>query len=778
MTDTPDFDNMTPEQIMAWMETLAKRQGAEQGFTTSADMEIAEVDESQVDASVLEQEYIPYGWKKEDWHAHLEKERAAKASAAPPPTPPAPVVPPPAPEPSAPAPVASGTLDVDNMTPEQLMAWMESLAKRQGAEQGFTTSADMEIAEVDASQVDASILEQEYVPYGWKKEDWHAHLEKERAAKAQSQLKPPAVVSDDDAQEETLDLGDVLAAPSLDDLFSSAPVSAEEFETFALEEEDTVPAVATDPLSWLSSLAGEDESQALDLGNLGDELEQFGGAVASEDPLGWLAGLAVADDAPPPDLSLAVGGLGDFGAPSADPIGGADPLAWLETLASEEGADPAQLMTRADVPLPPAPASTNDAPGYQPYSFEEASDPLQVMETLNAGKDVAPEDIANFFDQMFKRAEEIDDDDLALSDDDLPPVEAEIPDWLREGMMQATEETPAVVATSEAQLLADLGFDGDDEPAFEGEGLDFTLDTADDALPVANAIPDWLTSDDEGDTQGMSDIFVEDEPAPASAPAPKIDLTDPWVMALTTEAENQAELEAWYKRQAEQLSSGALHDAPLPEEADLPHGEPVDVPSWLVGEVEDAEQYVLEAPSLDVEELPDWLDDGAPSGEAMPDWLRVDDSAPAADLPDWLAGADVDIATDDIPDWLRETMDEEKPTPSIDVTPFAPAPAVVPAPTPKPTTPAPRPKVDAVAALSTARERLQQADIEASLQAYEAVVRANTSLPEVVSDLSKLLADKAHKSNPAVYRVLGDALMRQGNLQEALNTYRKALNLL
>jgi hypothetical protein len=32
------------------------------------------------------------------------------------------------------------------------------------------------------------------------------------------------------------------------------------------------------------------------------------------------------------------------------------------------------------------------------------------------------------------------------------------------------------------------------------------------------------------------------------------------------------------------------------------------------------------------------------------------------------------------------------------------------------------------------------------------------------------------KTTPAVYRVLGDGLMRQGKLQLALDTYRKALN--
>jgi len=46
--NTPDFDKMSPEEIMAWMESLAKRQGANEGFTTAADMDVPEVDPNTV----------------------------------------------------------------------------------------------------------------------------------------------------------------------------------------------------------------------------------------------------------------------------------------------------------------------------------------------------------------------------------------------------------------------------------------------------------------------------------------------------------------------------------------------------------------------------------------------------------------------------------------------------------------------------------------------------------------------------------------------------------
>jgi hypothetical protein len=54
------------------------------------------------------------------------------------------------------------------------------------------------------------------------------------------------------------------------------------------------------------------------------------------------------------------------------------------------------------------------------------------------------------------------------------------------------------------------------------------------------------------------------------------------------------------------------------------------------------------------------------------------------------------------------------------------------------------------------------------------MIRSSTELEVVVAELTELV--KSYKTTPAVYRVLGDGLMRQGKLQAALNTYREALN--
>ncbi|HLV36687.1 MAG TPA: hypothetical protein VKY59_16305, partial [Spirillospora sp.] len=107
--------------------------------------------------------------------------------------------------------------------------------------------------------------------------------------------------------------------------------------------------------------------------------------------------------------------------------------------------------------------------------------------------------------------------------------------------------------------------------------------------------------------------------------------------------------------------------------------------------------------------------------------------------------------------------------PETPAEPATASPAVVPAPAP-----IPAPAGDIPAALESARSKADSGDLEGSLREYESIIRANAALDQVSDDLTRLA--ERHQDNPAVYRVLGDSLMRQGKLQAALDTYRKALN--
>ncbi|MBE0704263.1 MAG: hypothetical protein IH582_14030, partial [Afipia sp.] len=137
--NTPNFDNMTPEEMMAWMESLAKRQGANEGFTTAADLDVPEIDPNSVE--IDEPGYIPYG---------QEEEYSAKASAPPPSPVSQPVIQTPAPPPASEPIEEPAAAELESTIGENALAWLESLAADQGA---ADFNLDLSSLEPEAAQV-------------------------------------------------------------------------------------------------------------------------------------------------------------------------------------------------------------------------------------------------------------------------------------------------------------------------------------------------------------------------------------------------------------------------------------------------------------------------------------------------------------------------------------------------------------------------------------------------------------------------------------------------
>ncbi|MBE0688790.1 MAG: tetratricopeptide repeat protein, partial [Anaerolineae bacterium] len=185
-----------------------------------------------------------------------------------------------------------------------------------------------------------------------------------------------------------------------------------------------------------------------------------------------------------------------------------------------------------------------------------------------------------------------------------------------------------------------------------------------------------------------------------------------------------------------------LAHAELPNELNLPAGERQALPTWITVT---ATQVAV---AVDVPPVVEDVPAPAPQLSDTPDWLRETDEQPVAQVPDWLSeGAVVDETPVELP---------------------------VPVPTPAIETPTPEAPPDISGTLEEARSRYQNDDMDGSLAIYEGLVRTSQMLDDVASDLTGMAREQ--KSNPVVYRVLGDSLMRQGRLQEALNTYREALN--
>jgi hypothetical protein len=858
-SNTPDFDNMSPEEMMRWMETLAKRQGANaEGFVTDASADVD--DPTDYDEADFGPGYIPFGEEK--------KPAAAESKPA--------AAPPPAPEPEseppvAAAPAAGGMPDFDAMSPEEAMRWMETLAKRQGANaEGFLTDASADV--VDPTDYDEADFGPGYTPFGEEK-------------KPAAESKPAA-----------------------------APPPTPEPE----------PAVVEDDMGWLDSLTGGSNTGSgddlPDLSDLDSLTAELGGVLEPEtdnqggDSLSWLEGLAgtqpEAAAEPPPPAPEPAASTEDF-----DPLSGdVDPLKWLESLAQKQGVNPEELITGGGMDIPDVdPATAKDTgPGYAGYNVDNEGSSRAVAtpnpnDWLNdlAG-DSAPQvfpdaedatDPAAWLGELAGDMGDVDrvprfdpnpdpvDDKKASTGDPIADMinrgETPPPDMMQEWMSRqmdvmlsadplpidedeeatappADPNAPAVVADM-PDWLQQMAPSGDVEPALSDEGDDeedlgdleslFTQSAAqaapnDDAMPDfltgveadANAggepsplsdeinvpdMPSWLMDDAPQGGESLDDVFAKFETSEADQQAAPVPVNtemdpgllerlnpegrvenddDPWVDALDEAPDGDFDasetLPEWYVEamnnpdrmaEVEALTGQQLQVVELPDEDDLPRGQREPIPDWLAyatGAVAPPEATpalaVVVTPEVGADDdMPDWLVDGVDEGD------QAD-----GDLPNWLVegGGDA-VAEGDVPDWLLETIDEEsEPVAVIDATPLVPV-QVTPQPpaqpprqiTPQPpgrspVQPTPDVQIDVAATLQEARQRVQGADVEGALMAYESVVRANGGLAEVVADVAGII--KADKENPAAYRVLGDALMRQGKLQAALDTYRRALNLL
>jgi hypothetical protein len=438
---TPDFDSMSPEELMAWMESLARRQGVDQDeLITDTIMDVPEIDPSTVQDTGPG--YIPYGMDPEVWAEKQRQEeerkaarRAAQTTTGASPITPATPTPPPAPEPiaantsdSGRAP-ASGSAepDFDSMSPEELMAWMESLARRQGADEGFTTDKIVDVPEIDPSTVQDT--GPGYIPYGMEPEVWaekQRQEEERKAARRAAQTTtgsisttPPAPAAQEQPPSQS-------PAPEIEpyqtSLWEETPAAPAETPVTA-----SVPSAADDPLAWLASLSAGDSSTGtgfdeLDLAALGAPLEAANTQI--DDPMAWLESLSQPQASIPGldqfslDFGDAITGepvseaaedeAVDFGdidfdevdevdeeleeaptaATSAAEAGGANTLEWLESLARRQGVDQNELITDANLDIPLPEAADQGTPGYTDYSFETPEetpgiDPLSFLESFD-----------------------------------------------------------------------------------------------------------------------------------------------------------------------------------------------------------------------------------------------------------------------------------------------------------------------------------------------------------------------------------------------------------
>lgn len=695
--------------------------------------------------------------------------------------------------------------DFDKMSPEEINKWLETLAKRQGATEGLVSSADMDIAEIDPNSV--VIDEPGYVPYGQegKMEPIKPGVPKAAAPPPPKPAPEPVKPVEPPAAEPQRPAARVITPPPTAAPLrpaTSAPPAPPAQPPTVQQPAPARPAAAQLPpapaatrsappaqeggLAWLESLAGgnggEDDSLFnLDLSNLSTE-DSTPAAAAPEagSSLSWLEDLARTQDDP-----LAQP------APARDPFGGSDSVEWLESLARRQGADTEELLTPAQLDIPMPELNEIEAPGYVAFSFDTPpvtnnrapaptlSDPSDFLSSLADDAPPAPPPVAAVAEDESGDEMSMDSIQRALADGSVTReqiqvlFEAKVDEIVNEPdmVMPELDEEPALVpAELPDWLLEQMGGAPAEPPAAPQPTA--SLDALFPPTPVSEDMPDWLKEEAEPDDQPMDfgSLFTETaEPVAqvASAPAAgvEVDPDDTWAEAFDLEHQagtiDVAEVPDWYERNVSdpariaaveklEQQDDELIDEPLPAE-DLPVGEAQGLPSWMAG----TELPVAAEP--EVVEL-------APAEPAFADWLSELENPEAVEVPDWLTETAADLEP------AAFTFEPEPEPEPVYVPPVAQRPV------PPPTTAAPlipRAPVSA-GALQSARDLEQSGDLEGSLSEYEGLIRASVDIDTVVADLEQMV--KSYRTVPAVYRVLGDGLMRQGKLQDALNTYREALN--
>ncbi len=506
-------------------------------------------------------------------------------------------------------------------------------------------------------------------------------------------------------------------------------------------DEPGTPAKAESEADWLGKLQAE-EGAAEPVEPAADELpawlKEFDNDL--ETPIAKEAEPAAPEPAAPeaaaPEPPAA--GLGLLGTTAQEQD---DAMAWLESLAAKHGAKPEELVT----------------------------DP-------NARTDVAPEWVDKAKEMGEQPAE-------------TPPAEDETGIWLRSLAADAekaeaptpapeepAEETPLEVVSFEEQteFTGTLPEAGREELSIEEEPEtpDWLRDFASKAAerPGMEDAPDWL--------RGVSQEEQETPRTQADVPTAPLrgrPESEPTASRQEPREEGGMELPAWLAG-LENEEPSASPSAPAEPSSE-------ELPSWLQSEAEPEPEAKQPANPAD------WHPAQAKPAEVQPPLSETKPEPAQAEQPVSGAGQEAREAAKpvgeiELPPVEQKPVEvppvrEAKPQP-VEEKP-APAPEPVhaekaPPPAPARPKPSPVPAKPGAPSLGDAQTQLGRGNIAAALDIYTKLIRKGKSLEEIIRDLRDALY--RYPVEVPLWQSLGDAYMRANRLQEALDAYTKAEELL
>ncbi len=517
----------------------------------------------------------------------------------------------------------------------------------------------------------------------------------------------------------------------------------------AASESVTPAAPADETPDWLRDLGGR-------------ELDEPAAAAKEESEADWLGSLRAEEEAP---------------AAPAQPEQEATPD-WLKDFSN----DLETPIAKAETPLVPEPPAPQPAKPELPGTLgslgttaQEQDDAMAWLESLAAKHGAKPEELVtdpnartDVAPEWVDKAKEISEQQAAAP---TPPLEEDQTGmWLR-GLAAEAEQVQAPEPAPQEAEAFDFRSTFADQTDFAATESEAASESAQEEPPIMaeSETPAWLSglAETPAESHGLEDApswlrgleEVEQPAKPAEAEVP----TQPIPVETPAAEEPGNELPAWLA-DLEKEEMGAVPPMLQKMPAD-------ELPAWLHSEAE---------PEPEVKE---------PANPA--DWRPV---APPEAPPVETKPAVVEARTQPVEE--QPPVVEKKPEPVMPAPPppvevpvekppvMAPAPQraekapeLIPAPAPA----RPRPAVSAaakaaVATLSDAQAQMGRGNIAAALDIYTKLIRKGKSLEDIIRDLRDALY--RYPVEVPLWQSLGDAYMRANRLQEALDAYTKAEELL
>ncbi len=439
---------------------------------------------------------------------------------------------------------------------------------------------------------------------------------------------------------------------------------------------------------------------------------------------------------------------------------GDDTMAWLESLAARQGARPDELLTKPEERSEALPDWLKETMEEKTPPPEPAAEPLSVETALPPEPVPAP----------------------AQPPADLEPAAAP----------PAEPPAPAAGAAKPLEIGDDTFAWLESLAAKQGARPDELLTKPEER---SEEMPDWLQQ--EAQAGEAAAVVPPSETAPEEIPAPEFEA--PRMEPVETPPEETLEEKplTFADESLAFMAESAAPAATLGED---------DIAAWLKkldetpsGETP-AAPAVEETPPVAAEEFPSWLKDlesgetapaPEPSGLHLPDWMReptaAAESAPppsAEELPFTEAEEEPVISPAPVAPSEWVPAEEGRKTESVPERPStvenvsAGLNSFAEPRLPKPTGAlAPLPLQDKDAAfLSNAQRALEAANLGVAMKEYSKLIKKGRLLDEVIHDLREALY--RFPVDVIIWQTLGDAYMRAGRLQDALDAYTKAEELL